>query len=117
VRSPIVHRVMGRIEDRLIDRAGRRVDALHLVPLLVRIPHIRLHQMQQREPGKVEIHVVPGPAAPCTLTDEVTRATAAAADLFDISVHLVPDVLREPSGKIRVVKDLTNQSRGRREAL
>jgi phenylacetate-coenzyme A ligase PaaK-like adenylate-forming protein len=104
--SPIVHRVLGRIEDRLIDRAGRRVDALHLVPLVMRIPHIRLHQMQQREPGKVEIHIVPGPAAPDTLADEVTHAARAAADLFDITVHLVPDVVHEPSGKIRVVKDL-----------
>jgi phenylacetate-CoA ligase len=106
LNGPIVHRVMGRTEDRVIDRAGRRVDALHLIPLFMRIPHIALHQLQQREPGKVEIHVVPGPDAPDTLADEVTRATRPAADLFDISVHLVRDVIHEPSGKIRVVKDL-----------
>lgn len=106
LRTPIVHEVWGRTEDRLVNRAGQHVYAQVMIAEIETVPSIRTLQIQQRSPGQAEVHAVPAPGAPPDLADRIRRAIGVFTDQFDVSVHLDEDVLREPSGKVRLVKNL-----------
>lgn len=104
--APVVHQVVGRTEDRLINRDGQRVYAQVMLAEVETVPSIRALQVQQRSPGRAEVHAVPAPGAPPDLGARIRKAVEVFTDQFDVTVHLEDDVLREPSGKVRLVKNL-----------
>jgi phenylacetate-CoA ligase len=102
-RRPILHSVLGRVDDRVVDRSGRTVNAQQVLTAVEGVSGIRRLQVHQYEPGVVDIHVVMAPDAPADFSAQIERAARRVGDQFEVTVRIVDDVEHEASGKIRLV--------------
>jgi phenylacetate-CoA ligase len=102
-RRPILHSVLGRVDDRVLDRSGRAVNAQQVVTSVEGVPGIRRLQVHQYRPGVIDIHAVTAADAPADVVEQIERAARRVAGQFDVAVRIVDDVQQEPSGKIRLV--------------
>ncbi|SEN75633.1 phenylacetate--CoA ligase family protein [Nonomuraea pusilla] len=107
LRTPIVRRIQGRAEDRVVTADGRALHADFLTnPRILPTEGVRRFQIVQRRPGAVEILLVPGPSAPGDLAETVRRAVAGAAHGLEVTARTVDAIDAEPNGKVRLVKTL-----------
>jgi phenylacetate-coenzyme A ligase PaaK-like adenylate-forming protein len=111
-RRPILHSVLGRVDDRVLDRSGREVNAQQVVTAVEGVAGIRRLQLHQYAPGRIDIHAVIAAEAPADVAEQIERAARRVAGQFDVTVRIVDDVDREPSGKIRLVHRHDSQALG-----
>lgn len=100
--TPVVRAISGRVADRLRLRDGRFRNCEFVGSVLLRIDGIRQFQLDQIEPGRVDIVVVPA-RSEAGLADRILRAMPASAD-FEFGVRLVDRIPAGPNGKIRMVR-------------
>jgi phenylacetate-CoA ligase len=104
--TPVVREVQGRVTDRVVAADGRSIHALALVALTEWLPGIRRIQLQQREPGTAEMLVEPAPDAPADLAERIGGILRDKQVGLTVSVRLVDAIPPDPTGKLRVVKQL-----------
>jgi phenylacetate-CoA ligase len=106
MHTPIVRRILGRVEDQLATRDGRSRNGDHLASLLAHVQGIRQYQIVQRRPGEVEVVIVPVEGATARLVADARRALAPATNSYTVAVSTTDRIVPEPNGKIRLVKRL-----------
>ncbi|MFF0861273.1 phenylacetate--CoA ligase family protein [Nonomuraea sp. NPDC050227] len=107
--TPIIRRIQGRTEDRVVAADGRTVHANFLTnPAVMPTAGVRGVQVLQYRPGAVEILLVPSPSAPADLAGRVRDAVAAVAKDFEVTARTVDSITPEPNGKVRMVKIMHN---------
>lgn len=105
MHTPVVRRIVGRVEDRIYTRDGRARNGSHLSSFLVTASGIRQYQLVQRQIGQVEVLLVPARgAASAEVAAQAEQAMAAAASEFDVSIRVVDAITPGPNGKIRLVR-------------
>ncbi|MFY1693729.1 phenylacetate--CoA ligase family protein [Plantactinospora sp. WMMB782] len=104
-QTPVVRAVQGRVEDRIRTRDGRFRSGDFFASLLREVTGIRQFQFVQRDPGAVQVLIVPALGEPGP--ELARRARSALADAgadFEVSVRLVDRITPEANGKIRLVR-------------
>ncbi|HEY7044313.1 MAG TPA: AMP-binding protein, partial [Nocardioidaceae bacterium] len=103
-RRPILHTVSGRVDDRVLDRSGRAVNAQQIVTAVEGVSGISRLQLHQRIPGEIAIHAVIAAGSPNDVVEQIEAAARPVSGQFEVTVRIVDDVEREASGKIRLVR-------------
>lgn len=99
---PLVEKLTGRIDDRLLDTKGRWVSALSL--LFDYAPGIRLAQLVQKEPFALELYLVPTKDySEKTESFLCTRLKKKLGQGMEVRIHRVKEVPFPSTGKFKFV--------------
>jgi phenylacetate-CoA ligase len=113
IRDGRIEHMDGRELEYLVTKQGRQLPGLSVEPEAEVWDKVRQLQVYQPEPGRIEFRVVPKPGVSQGELDSVMATFDPLwADFFDLSVRVVDDIPRLPSGKTRLVV----RERGVREA-
>lgn len=95
----------GREQDFLLDRTGRRIPGLTVIIDPDTWDFVRTWQIWQSRPGAVTIALVPRAGTLTSAQQQLVLARQRErwGEFFDISVQVVPEVVRAPGGKHRFV--------------
>lgn len=109
---PVVKEVVGRIEDVVIGRDGRRMVRFH--GIFVDQPHIREGQIVQEELDRIRVKVVPSQGfGPADVQDVIQRVQQRLGPSVTVVVEEVTSIPRTKAGKYKAVVGLPPEKRAR----
>jgi phenylacetate-CoA ligase len=99
--------VLGRHNDFLLSRSGRRIHAAYVIETLKHAGEIGRYRVHQTEQGSLHVELELRDSPPCMDVDRVAEKLSQALDGYQVCIQIVDSVPPSPSGKHRwIVSDL-----------